>query len=230
MPPRANVTAPQEPPRRRRRKPKSERYEDVLSAAAEVFSDRGYRASTIHDVASKLDMTGAALYHYVDGKEDLLVAICQRAGDRLHEAAKEVMAMDVSPEEKLRTFFHRHLELIEGDRAIFSILIQERSELPADRVEELLKGERAYLNTVRMLLAQFEPQMLSGLDANLCALSMVGMLNWTIRWYRPDGRYRLQDVADEFFRIFALGIFSSPGLRRRARSNRPAAPAANGRR
>src|SRR5438105_2111721 len=115
---------------RRRRKPKSERYEEVLAAAADVFARNGYRASTIHDVAAELDMTGAALYHYVHGKEDLLVAICQRAGDQLHEAAKEIMALDVPPEEKLHRFFHRHLDLIEAQRPIFTILIQERSELP----------------------------------------------------------------------------------------------------
>ena len=200
-------------PRPRQRKPKSERYEEVLRAAAYVFSENGYRASTIHDVAAQLNITGAALYHYVEGKEDLLVAICKRAGDRLHDAAKEIMALDLPPEEKLRKFFHRHLELIDADRPIFKILIQERSELPADRVEELLNGERAYLATVRGLLEQFEPQALAGLDPTLAALSMVGMLNWTIRWYRPHGRYRLDDLAEAFFRIFALGVFRSPALR-----------------
>lgn len=201
---------------RRRRKPKSERYEEVLAAAAHVFAKNGYRGSSIHDVAGELDMTGAALYHYVERKEDLLVEICQRAGDRLHAAAKEIMVLDLPPEEKLRKFFHRHLELIDADRPIFTILIQERSELPHDRVEELLKGERAYLATVRGLLEQFEPQALAGLDSTLAALAMVGMLNWSIRWYRPEGRYRLDEVAEEFFRIFALGILGSPALRRNA--------------
>ena len=216
----SNVQAERAPavvgPRQLRRKPKSERYEEVLAAAARVFAERGYRASTIHDITSELDMTGAALYHYVEGKEDLLVAICQRAGDRLHDAAKEIMALDLPPEEKLRKFFHRHLELVDADRPIFKILIQERSELPADRVEELLKGERAYLATVRGLLEQFQLQALAGLDPTLAALAMVGMLNWTIRWYRPDGRYRLDELAEEFFRMFALGVLRSPALRRRA--------------
>jgi AcrR family transcriptional regulator len=191
---------------RPKRKSKQARHDEVLAAAATIFAERGYRATTIHDIGAALNMTGAGLYYYVQSKEDLLVEICQRAGNRLHEAAKQIMAEDLPPQEKLRMVVQRHLEVTQSDRAIFSILIQERSELPAERVEELLEGERAYFATVRALIEELGGPAANFRDARLAAFAMVGMLNWVLRWYQEDGAFQLADIADEFFRIFCGGI------------------------
>lgn len=200
---------------RARTRTKAERYEEILAAAAKVFAERGFRASSIHDVAGELDITAAALYHYIDSKQDMLADICMRAGQRLFDGAQEVMALDLPPEEKLRALFHRHLQLIESDRAIFSILVQERSELPEARIDELLDGERAYSAIVRELLERLDPRVYEIPDARLAALGMLGMLNWVLRWYREGGGYDLDEVAEEFFRIFSRGIQRQGGVSRR---------------
>ncbi len=167
-----------------------------------MFAARGYRAATIQEIAAELDISGAALYYYVSSKEDLLVEICWRAGNHLHGAVREVSALDAGPEEKLRELIRRHLEITVSDRAIFAILIQERSELPADRVEEMLEGERAYFATVRQLLED----VAGDVDPRLAALALIGMLNWVLRWYDESGTYRVEDVADGLFRIFWAGV------------------------
>ena len=187
-----------------RRKSKQERHEEILAAAAKVISAKGYRGATIQDLAAELDMTGAALYYYVQRKEDLLVEILQRAGNRFHDAVKEIVEADMEPERKLRRFFRRHLEMmIERDRAIFSILFYERSDLPRDRLDELTQGEREAFATARKLIDEVKGP---GVDSRMAALAMVGMLNWVLRWYRDDGDYALQEVADAFFDIFLHGI------------------------
>ncbi len=185
---------------------KAERYDQILAAAAKVFAERGYRRSNIHDIARELGITAAALYHYTLSKQDMLADICMRAGTQLHEGVKAVIALDLPREERLKALFHHHLRLVESNRAIFMILTQERSELPAERLDELLSGERAYFATLRELLEQLDGPDYEIPDPGLAALAMLGMLNWVLRWYRSDGAYELDDVADELFRIFHRGI------------------------
>jgi AcrR family transcriptional regulator len=196
-------------PVRRRRRPKEERYEEVLAAAAKIISERGYPGATIHEIASELRVTPAALYHYVDSKEELLFEICTRAGEHLLQHANEVLASDGRPKEKLRQLFYRHLKLIESDRAIFMILIQEQwGDLTPARVEELRRRDRQYFDTVRKIFDLFDPGVLRVKDARLATLAMLGMLNWVIRWYREDGPYDLDEIAEEFFEIFSAGILA----------------------
>src|SRR3546814_12252668 len=47
---------------------------EVLRAAANIFSDLGFRQATIADVARELGMTRAAIYHYARSKDALLTA------------------------------------------------------------------------------------------------------------------------------------------------------------
>ncbi len=191
---------------RARKLSKAERYDEILAAAAKVFAERGYRGSNIHDIARELGITAAALYHYTPSKQDMLADICMRAGTQLHEGVKAVIALDLPPEEKLKALFHHHLHLVESDRAIFTILTQERSELPAERLDELLAGERSYFWTIRDLLKQLDARDYEIPDPRLAALAMLGMLNWVPRWYRAEGAYDLDDVAGELFRVFHRGI------------------------
>jgi AcrR family transcriptional regulator len=192
------------PDNRSRTRTKEERYAEVLEGAARVIAAKGYRAASINDIASELGVTAAALYHYVDSKEDLLADICSRAGNKLHEAALEVVALNIPPREKLRLIFERHVELIESSRPVFTIIVQERSELPLERRPELLDGERLYFATILGLLRQLN--LPPDIDPRIAAYAMLGMLNWVLRWYNRDGMYSVHEIADQFFRIFADGL------------------------
>src|SRR5690348_10020612 len=55
------------------------RWDEVLSVAAEVFGEKGYRAATLRDIASRLGMLKGSLYYYIDSKEDLLFEILRRS-------------------------------------------------------------------------------------------------------------------------------------------------------
>lgn len=195
---------PLQPDNRSRTRTKEERYEEILEAAASVIADKGYRAASINDIAGELGVTAAALYHYVESKEDLLADICARAGDRLHRAALEVSALDISAREKLHLIFHRHLELIESSRPVFTIIVQERSELPIERRPELVEGERLYFATILSLLRELDRP--ADIDPRIAAYGMMGMLNWVLRWYSRDGTYDVREIADQFFRIFLDGF------------------------
>ncbi len=51
--------------------------EELLAAAAELFTSRGYAATSTRAVAERAGMRQATMYHYFDGKEDLLAALLE---------------------------------------------------------------------------------------------------------------------------------------------------------
>src|SRR5947207_7521250 len=76
--------------------------EDVLAAAAKVFSERGYHGASMQDVANAAGMQKASLYHHVGQKEDLLYAIHEKMIDELTALAMPVVSSSRSPAEKIR--------------------------------------------------------------------------------------------------------------------------------
>ncbi|MFE1437678.1 TetR/AcrR family transcriptional regulator [Streptomyces sp. NPDC058739] len=71
--------------------------EELLAAAAELFTVNGYAATTTRAVAERAGMRQASMYHYVSGKEELLAALLESTVTPSLAYARELLADDGSP-------------------------------------------------------------------------------------------------------------------------------------
>src|SRR6202158_908119 len=65
--------------------PNNERQAEVYRTAAQIILRKGYDATSINDIANALGMTKAGLYHYINGKKELLFDIMNFGLDELEE-------------------------------------------------------------------------------------------------------------------------------------------------
>src|SRR5277367_5979532 len=101
------ATAPTRPALRARY---DRRRRAVVDAAAHVFAERGYHATSVAALLEATGLTTGALYHYVTARDELLVLICDELLDPLLQRAQEIVATDASPETQLRALLHAWLE------------------------------------------------------------------------------------------------------------------------
>src|SRR5699024_573392 len=120
---------------------KQVRFDEIIDASARLFAKKGVDA-TLNEIADELGITGAALYYYIKNKDQLLYEIWQRAGANLQMGPEEELSGDEPTLIKLRNVFRRHLHTIIDDRAIFEVLILQRSSMPQQGAEEFLAAER----------------------------------------------------------------------------------------
>lgn len=184
---------------------KQARIDDIIEAAAKRFAEKGFDA-TINEIASDLGLTGAALYYYVENKEKLVYEIWHRAGAKLQGGLEEEMSSSKPTLIKLRNAFRRHLDAIISNRAIFEVLIFQRSTMPKEGAEGFIETERLYSNTLAKLIAEIPKDQLRIDEPGFLARSIIAMLNGTIRWYRPDYRLTLEQIADQYLEILTGGI------------------------
>ena len=99
-------------PRARRR----DRQRDaILRAAARLFRDRGFAETGMRDIADAADLSAANLYHYFDGKHDLLFYCQDRALDRMLAAVETARRTSASAAERLRLVSTAHLRTLLDD-------------------------------------------------------------------------------------------------------------------
>lgn len=88
------------------------RIEQILTAAAELFGERGYDAVSLEDVAERLDVTKGSLYYYFSSKDELGTAAIETLGDdwtaRLERLPE---AHDGRPSARLRALIHEHITI-----------------------------------------------------------------------------------------------------------------------
>lgn len=190
----------------RERRSKESRYEELIDTSARIFAAHGYKDTTIQDIAREMKMTSAAIYYYIESKDDILYEIWRRAGQKLQSSIDEIAKKKLSPEEKIRSFFRSHLNLIMQDKPIFEVLILQRSRLPMVGRDALEEDERKYLETLTDIIQSVPVGRLRFKEPKILALGALAMLNGVIRWYSQADRLSLDDVADLYFETFMHGL------------------------
>lgn len=188
------------------RRSKVSRYEELIDTSARIFAANGYKDTTIQDIAREMNMTGAAIYYYIDSKDDILYEIWRRAGQKLQSSIDEIARKKLSPEEKIRSFFRSHLNLIMQDKPIFEVLILQRSRLPMVGREALERDEKKYQQTLTDIIQSVPSRRLRVREPTILAFGALAMLNGVIRWYSESERLSLDDVADLYYETFMHGL------------------------
>src|SRR5262245_27574587 len=85
------------------------RREQVVADAARLFAERGFQATSMAELTEATGLAAGGLYHYIDGKDDLLIAICDELLEPLLAQAREIVAGGGSPEEELRALMRAWL-------------------------------------------------------------------------------------------------------------------------
>jgi TetR/AcrR family transcriptional regulator, cholesterol catabolism regulator len=176
---------------------------DVVDAAARVFAERGYHATSVAALLEATGLTAGALYHYVEGRDELLIAICDELLEPLLRRAREIVAGESAPEDQLRELIHVWLEHIELHLDHMRVFQQERQVIEHDpRWQEIRAKRLAFEGILEGLLARAESAgVLAIPDRRLALLALLGMVNYTPTWFRRGGRLGAAQVADGYYEL-----------------------------
>ena len=160
----------------------------------------------MREIAAGLGMAPGALYYYFESKDDLLYACQILSLKRLLASAQEIVSADLEPDQKLRKLVRAHLGHI-LDELGGSFAHIEFHALPEARLSEVVSKRDRYEKLVRRVLREgVEAGVFRNSDIKLTALSLLGALNWTVVWWKPEGRRDLQAVADQVANTFLEGL------------------------
>jgi len=178
----------------------------ILRAAARLFRERGFADTGMRDIAAAADLSAANLYHYFDGKNDLLFYCQDRALDRMLAAAAAARRDSRSATERLRVVFTAHLQTlldeIEGATAHLQI-----DSLPPKLRDAIVKKRDSYERALRRLIADgIKSGELVDMEPAVVTRAMLGAMNWTVTWFRPDGPETAAAVGEVISRFLVRGI------------------------
>lgn len=185
---------------------KDERLAEVYRTAAQIILRKGYDATSINDIANALGMTKAGLYHYINGKKELLFDIMNFGLDELDEVvtpAKSIADTDA----RLRFIIASHARLVTRGQGAITILVDEISALTPTQNRKITHRKRAHFDRLRDLLDELKSEgRLHEVDTTVATFSLLGMINWLSRWFRQDGALTEEQVAEQIVKIALHGL------------------------
>lgn len=183
-----------------------DRFGDIRDAALELFTSKGYEATTMADIGAAAGMRGPSLYKHVESKQDLLARIMIATMEQLLAAHHGAVSTARSPAECLRRATEAHVryharnrfEAFVGNREIRSLVEPHRGQVLRLRAE--------YETCFRRLIQ-------AGVDAGAFTVTSVRLASYAIldlgmgvsAWYRKTGEYS-EDTLVWQYSEFALHL------------------------
>ncbi|MDB5852849.1 MAG: TetR family transcriptional regulator [Herminiimonas sp.] len=187
----------------------------ILDAAASVFMELGFTATSVDDISEAYGATKGLVYYHYRSKSALFFAVQRRAMELTREAIEPHAASDASCADKLYGMAYAHTMLMMRQLPYLRVAAQglelhlsgrttakERNEMRA--ITELRDGnESLYTHVIEAGIKTGEFRQV---DARLSVKPLLGALNWTSRWYRPKPRETEQNRERIAAEVASFGV------------------------
>ncbi len=186
--------------------------DEILIAAAQIFGQKGFHATSMQDIAQAVNLQKASLYHHVNSKQEILVELLDRALDLLIEGMNQVLALDIPVDQKLRQAVRTYLTTLVTQRDLASVLLLEHRSLDPEFHARHIPRRDRYEQLWRDLIEQgLSEGVFCCTQSSMAVKAFLGVINWTITWFRADGSLTAEEIADQFSDLFLYGLTKRVG-------------------
>lgn len=186
------------------------RLESIKDAATELFYSQGYAATDLRRIADAAHMHVSSLYNYITGKEELLYLILKDGLNDIRAAFDEAVASTDNPVGQLRAALRAHIAHHARRRHRAWTSHVEVRALTGERLESILALRDNYeTQWVSLLERGMRAGVFAVADSKLAMLYLLSAGQTVSRWYRPDGRLAIEELARSMTEIALSGILKS---------------------
>jgi AcrR family transcriptional regulator len=186
--------------------------EEILLAAAQIFGQKGFHATSMQDIADSVNLQKASLYHHFESKQEILLSLLDSALDLLIERIAPVQVSQNPPEEKLREAMRIYIRTVADYQNLASVLLLEHRSLdPHLRERHTPRRDRFESIWRELIQAGQESGIFACSSSALTARALLGVMNWTITWYRKEGPLGPDEIAEQFADLFLFGLVTRNG-------------------
>jgi AcrR family transcriptional regulator len=169
----------------------------ILRAAAKLFSERGYAATTIDAITAELSASRRAIYDHFAGKAEILVEICEQGVRFSVDLAESVAREPGDAMAKLKRLARDFTSIVIDNQDYIAISSREMKFLPEESRRRILRMQERFDRILAAILADGVARGVFVLaDPAITGLAISGMIIWVHRWYRPGGRLTRQEIAE----------------------------------
>jgi AcrR family transcriptional regulator len=191
------------------------RINEILRVAAEVLSEKGYYNTSLEEIADRLDLAKASLYHYFDSKESLLTACLGTVAEESISRLTAIASGAGSASERLRGLIIEQLRIITVEYPELARLFLAHLEWPATVRERISEWHTRHDAIIKGVIEEgVKSGELGDIDISVVRHNLTGALNFVPFWFHPDGRFSDRDafeaVADSVLLMFGVGAPPTP--------------------
>jgi len=190
---------------------KSGRREDLLRVAANLFSEKGFYGTSIRDIAKSLGVSVSVIYHHFQNKEGLWSEIIDYSVRVLPRRLEMALKDGGSATDRFRQLLRAHLESSEYYRKESKMFLVDLNRLSPSGDAIAQDIQRRILDIYVQVIEELRREgLVRSAHAKIVAFNVLGVINWYLRWYRPDGPIPVDRIYEEIISFVFYGAIGTP--------------------
>ena len=191
-----------------------EKRDYLAKKAGEVFFEKGYKESSLYDVAKKGKISKAGIYHYFKAKEDILAHILltntKTGVEALNKCIDECERNGLPQEEAIKNQVRVYARFLLGNRKTSMLVLRERHQLTGKNKAKLLKMEREIFEIFRSQLEKI-PDLNNIYDPSAASFLLIAMNHWMGYWFKESGRCSRETLVNQNIDLVFNGLMKKGG-------------------
>jgi TetR/AcrR family transcriptional regulator, cholesterol catabolism regulator len=181
------------------------RRHDIFAASVNLFLEKGFRETSMREIADVSKMGKSTLYDYFKTKDEILLWGVEDELFDLTTAAKEIVRQPLPAILRLRQVMEKHLEFLLERKEFYLKLSFEVQRLAMESQKRIQAGRHAYQDMIRQLIEEgIQEGSFRPVDSLLAARTLITVLTPTVFTSRPTGTP--EEMLNSAFDIILKGI------------------------
>ncbi len=155
--------------------------------AARLFRLKGYKATSMRDIAQEVGMEAASLYNHISNKQELLAELMMHIAEIFTEGMENILQSSLSPREKLERLIGLHIRYtVEKPNAV-AIITSEWVHLEEPTLKEYLLLRNSYEKNISKIIQDgIAQKQFAEVDLEITVFSILSTLRWLYSWYHQQ--------------------------------------------
>lgn len=197
----------------RREREKLRQRQDMIAAALELFSEKGYHNVSMHEIAEKAEFAIGTLYKFFSNKEDLYKALVTEQAEKFHEKMDEAIATSGDEVEKLRNYVRAKNQMFRDNLSFVRLYVAESRGVSFNLKAGLdVEMREKYYGMLNKVAGIFESGIKNKRFKNIAdpyhlAVSLDStIISFHLLWLDASDQYAFPENPDDILDIFFKGL------------------------
>lgn len=181
--------------------------QEISNCAARLFRKKGYKATSMRDIADAMNMKAASLYNHITSKEELFSELLLKMANLFTKGMKDITSSSLDTSSKLERLIALHVQLTVDHTDAISLIAGEWVHLPAQPMKEYRTHRDAYEEEFRSIINQGKEEGLyRDLDTDIILFSILSTLRGLYSWYSKNKDYNSIELEQQMLTCLTQGI------------------------
>ena len=181
--------------------------EAIHDAAAKLFGEKGFAASSVRDIAQAVGLGAASLYNHMGSKDELLTVICFRCANSFLDGMKEIETKFEDPVEKIRELIKLQIRIALHEESSLTVFNDEWRHLQEPFLSNFLNLRRTYeTDYLRIIAEGIKQGKLRDTDPYLLYQMILSSLRWVHMPGIKKTKLTEEEITEQITSILIKGI------------------------